>query len=122
MPTLQAAAEEESSILTRIRASTCAMQLEKSLLVVRENKLLTLLEQHQASEELPLSSSSTPAQTTKQLLGKADPFFGRAEMIVARRNHLQVCLPGLGILQFLLHTPQLLPELFALLPQGNIAT
>lgn len=78
----------ETSLQARIRASSSALQLDKALVLVKESKLQSLIQQHLDEEGAPLPSS---IPLSAQSLVASDQPFSHANLIAARRQHLQVC-------------------------------
>ena len=69
----------ESPIAARIRASTCALQLEKHLMVVREHKLISSIQK--AGRPSPAHSSG---------LASSYPIMARSDVLASRKARLQV--------------------------------
>ncbi|KAK9858381.1 hypothetical protein WJX84_003691 [Apatococcus fuscideae] len=72
----------ESPIAARIRASTCALQLEKHLMVVREHKLISSIQK--AGRPSPAHSSG---------LASSYPIMARSDVLASRKARLQAVKP-----------------------------
>ena len=86
----------ESSVSARIRASASALQLERNLLLVKESKLCSLVQEQQLQAGLRslspalASIASTQPADPQQLLARADPIMARSDILATRKAHLQV--------------------------------
>lgn len=86
-PFQEAGAQGGSTVLDRIQASSSALQLEKSRLVVREYKLLHALNEHQEGKE-SRPSASTSLVTRAQSLAPIG--LARSTVLTSREAHLRV--------------------------------
>ncbi len=80
----------------RIHVSSCALQLEKSLLAVKETRLYSLLQEQQGQAGFPSSSMSPgstqleSSNTSQGLPRQVDPTLARLDNLASRKAHLQV--------------------------------
>lgn len=79
----------ENSLQARIRASSSALQLDRALILVKEGKLQGLIQQHLDEEGTPLPTS---IPLSARSLAVSDQPFSHANLVAARRQHLQVSL------------------------------
>ena len=88
-PSRKAESQGESTVFDRIQASSSALQLEKSRLVVREYKLLHALhEQREAQDSRP--DTSTSLASTAQSVAPIG--LTRSTVLASREAHLRVSL------------------------------
>lgn len=77
----------ETSLQARIRASSSALQLDRALVLVKEGRLQSLIQQHLEEERAPLPTS---LPLSARSLAAFDQPFSHANLIAARKQHLQV--------------------------------
>ena len=79
----------DATVTARIYASRSALQLKRSLLAVKEHKLLDMLAQHQATEQPAAASSASSAD---RIVTDAAHAMACAAAMAARKCNLQVCI------------------------------